>query len=47
MEDLIYDRSTDPSQGLERAAEIGKPGVGFPVKVRIRFGVKMRLRWFI
>ena len=38
--------STDPSQGLERAAEIRKPGVRFPVEVRICFGVKMRWRWF-
>jgi hypothetical protein len=36
----------DPSQGPERAAEIRKPGVRFPVEVRICFGVKTRLRWF-
>ena len=39
--------SMDPSQRLERAAEIGKPGVGFPVKVRMRFGLKMWLKLFI
>jgi len=39
--------SADPSQRLEGATEIRKPGVRFPVEVRICFGVKMGLRWFI
>ena len=37
----MVSRGTDPSQSLERAAEIRKPGVRFPVEVRICFGVKM------
>jgi hypothetical protein len=32
---------TDPSQSLERTTEIKKPGVRFPVEVRICFGVRM------
>jgi hypothetical protein len=39
-------RSKDPSQGLERTAEIIEPGVRFPVEVRMCFNVKMWLRWF-
>ena len=43
----VVSRSAAPSQSLERAAEIRKPGVRFPVKVRTCFGVKMWSRWFI
>ena len=38
--------NTDPSQGPKGAAEIRKPGVRFPVEMRICFGVRMELRWF-
>ena len=43
----VVSGSADPSQRFERAAEIRKPGVRFPVKMRVHFGVKMRSRWFI
>ena len=42
----VVSRSTDPSQGLEGVTEIRKPGVRFPVEVRMCFGVRMRSRWF-
>jgi hypothetical protein len=42
----VVSMNTDPSQGLEGAAEIRKPGVRFPVEMRICFGVKMWLKRF-
>ena len=39
----VVSGSTDPSQSLERAAEIRKSGVRFPVDVRICFGTRT---WF-
>ena len=39
--------SVDPFQCPKRMAEIRKPWVGFPVELRMCFGVKMWLRWFI
>ena len=43
MTKKMVSRGTDPSQSLERAAEIRKSGVRFPVEVRICFGMRM---WF-
>ena len=37
---------TDPSQGLEGAAEIRKAGVTSPVELRIFFGVRIGLQRF-
>jgi hypothetical protein len=33
-EKRVVSMSTYPSQGLERAAEIRKPGIRFPIEVR-------------
>ena len=37
----MVSKGTDPSQSFEGAAEIRKPGVRFPVEMRICFGIRM------